>query len=263
MIDPADVPLLQYAYSENMQAGLVGAMIKCLSSVYGLSLPTGPLRYAVLALSSLCLNGRLDVEPIQDYFRKTRVSLITRLASPHVVDETDLLATFILALLESLRSPSREIRIYVQGCSSVLQSLVSNSRVSVVLKVFGPLVFDYLSLIQFWSQSDPTETFRARRHIIFGQRNLFLQRLNYIQTSQVCYVGKEWYSSVGGAIQSTALVSFEVLLHLLAKSLQSAGETRGELEIFCLQVVKAQHYDPDFQSALNASRQWHQKGPIE
>ena len=184
VIDHADVPLLQYAYSENMQAGLVGAMIKCLSSVYGLSLPTGPLRYAVLALSSLCLSGRLDVEPIQDYFGKTRVSLITRLASPHVVDETDLLATFILAVLESLRSPSREIRIYVQGCSSMLQALVSDSRVSVVLKIFGPLVFDYLSLIQFWSQSDPTETFRARRHIIFGQRNLFLQRLNYIHTSQ-------------------------------------------------------------------------------
>jgi hypothetical protein len=88
--------------------------------------------------------------------------------TPSIVDEIDVLATFVLAIQAWTGSGSRnEILVHVRGCVSMFQASAPTSRLSDILKTFGPLIFDYLTLLEFW-EFEPRETFQARC-IVFGQ----------------------------------------------------------------------------------------------
>src|SRR5271170_6680209 len=77
---------------------LITAVIKQLPTIYGLSLNPGPLRHAILALSATYIDNEQHADQMEFHSHKARLSLITRLATPTVVDEFDVLATFVLAI---------------------------------------------------------------------------------------------------------------------------------------------------------------------
>lgn len=146
-----------------MWDNITAAVIKRLPAVYGLSLTSGPLRHAILALAAAYLGTEQHIEQTEFHAHQARRFLITRLATPSVIDEADVLGAFVLAIYAWTGPVSRkEIMIHVRGCASMLQTLSEKSRLSHVLRVFGPLIFDYLTLLDFWVKFDPRATFRVR-----------------------------------------------------------------------------------------------------
>ena len=179
VIDSSDVLLLQYAYSDKTWDNITVAVIKRLPTIYGLSLPSEPLRHAILALSAAYIGNMHHVEQMESHSCKAKAWLIKRLYTPSLIDEFDVLASFILAIQAWRRSDSlHEISVHVRGCASMLQYLASQLRLSDVLKVFGPLIFDYLTLLEFWVKFDPQKTLEAR-YTVFGQELYFQQRVYY------------------------------------------------------------------------------------
>lgn len=245
-----------------MWDNVIAAVIKQMPTVYGLSLTSGPLRHAILALSATYINIQQHVDQMEFHSHKARLSLINRLATPTVVDEFDVLATFVLAIQACTVSGSRnEILVHVRGCASMLQTLATESRLSSVLRVFGPLIFDYLTLLEFWVKFDPRETFQAR-YIVFGDGSYFQQRLNYVSTIRTDCKGTEWNSAVGWAIHTTAMFLFDMVFCMITRIVSRTEYIEEGLTNYCSQIIKFQFCDPAFQRALRNALQWQQNGPI-
>jgi hypothetical protein len=262
VIDSSDVLLLQYAYSNKMWNNVISAVIQKLPSIYGLPLYAGPLRHAILSLSATYIGSEVHIDQTEFHCHKARLMLINRLATPTVVNELDVLATFVLALQAwTCGARSREISVHVRGCASMLQELASESRLSNVLRVFGPLIFDYLIQLDLWVKFDAEETFQTRC-AVFGDGSNFQQRLAYVSAIRTDFHGTEWDSAVGWTLHTTALFLFDMVFCMMMRTTYYAISLESRITTSYLHMVKAQLFDPAFQFVLSSARQWRQKGPI-
>ena len=241
-----------------MWDNITAAVIKRLAAVYKPSLTSGPLRHAILTLSATYIGSMQYVEQMEFHSHKARLSLMTRLDTPNVVSEIDVLASFMLAIQAWTGPGSRhEILVHVRGCASMLRTLASKSPLSYILQVFGPLCFDYLTLLEFWVKVDPQKTFQDRC-TIFGQESCFRQRSNYISKIRIDCNGTEWNSANGWAIHTTAMFLFDMAFCIF---MRTKYHEEG-LTMHYSQIVKAQFWDPALQEAVRNARQWQQRGPI-
>jgi len=133
VVDPNDVVLLQYAYDDEIYANLASAaLFRTFSIVYGPSLSSVSLRYAVLACTEFCLR-RPDIE-VDDHINSASRALITK--DPTGFREADLFAIYLLAALGTCRGRMKEFKIHFQGFMSAIEHL-QNTRLF-DMSVFWP-----------------------------------------------------------------------------------------------------------------------------
>ena len=133
----------------------------------------------------------------------------------------------------------------------MLQNLASESRLSNVLRVFGPLIFDYLIQLDLWVKFDAEETFQTRC-AIFGDGSTFQQRLAYVSAIRTDFHGTEWDSAVGWTLHATALFLFDMVFCMMMKTMYSA---QSRIPTSYLHMVKVQLFDPAFQFVLRSAMQ--------
>jgi hypothetical protein len=181
--------------------------------------------------------------------------------TPSIVDEIDVLVTFVLAIQAWTGSDSsNEILVHVRGCVSMFQALAPISRLLDILKTFGPLIFDYLTLLEF-QEFDPRETFQAQC-IAFGQGSYFRQRPKYISAIRIDCEGTEWNSEVGWAIHTTAMFLFDMAFCIFMRMVSPLEYLEEGLRVDYSQIVEVQFCDSALPGAMRSAGHWKQKGPI-
>ena len=266
VIRPEDVLLLHHAYSERMGNTPISALIKRFPAAYGLSLSSPSLRHAVLALSALYLPSRtVQHRQQQEYhYHEAQRALLRKLTGPTEIQDVHALSAFLLAIFAFLPSPANgnEILIHGRGCLSMLTKLANDERLSFVLGAFGPLLFDYITLIEHWVESSPDAriaTFESRVRIL-GEKSWFIQRLEYIRSLRIDNEGTEWDSNIGRAIHFTIIYLFDMLFRTILEVADSNEVIAGQVLITHL---RSQIDDPAFQAALVTSSHWRRSLPVQ
>ena len=132
-IDPAHTSLLQRVYLDPCDIISPFAtdlrLIQILTSVYGPSIAHPNLRLAaILYCQPMWRETRKSVEEMEDQRRRTRHALSRKITKPEIIDEGDLLATFLIALHYLKSGCYAEGKRHVQGFCSLMKHLLINSR---------------------------------------------------------------------------------------------------------------------------------------
>jgi len=151
-IDPKEVMLLQYTYSEvfwEQDANVwdtkpVRQLLRLFSSVYGASIIHLPLRHAMLSYASL---DRDLVADHLEYDLCANRELQRKLANPDTLDEGDLFVSFLLAVCEKVKSNT--IAPYVNGILGIMDVLFHRAGGNIKLyelSVCWPLLRDIFAI---------------------------------------------------------------------------------------------------------------------
>jgi len=151
VISPADIPLLQFAYSDGFAVGagtFVGNLFRKFRSTFGPSIDSRSLRHAALAWAAAFVRPQTDMrfwEQMHLHSLRSAKALMSKTES--TVDLADLYATFLLTLLSGLYFEWGNFAIHLRGLKAILTILkdtISEQCQSVHLTIFLPLVRDMI-----------------------------------------------------------------------------------------------------------------------
>jgi hypothetical protein len=145
-----DVLLLQFAYSDSFVfsgGGIIGHLLRRMAVSYSPSINSQPLRHAVLAFSAAFL-PRSNISYFDRLeYHKTAACTSLRKKLSSTVDESDLFAVCLLAVLSGLYLDRTEFAIHRSGFVSIMKELCRKIRLQgglSPLSLYWPLARDMI-----------------------------------------------------------------------------------------------------------------------
>ena len=125
VIDPEDVPLLQFAYSDHflgMAGNLVGGVLRKFAGLFRPSMSSESLRQATLAWASAFVSSAPSAYTLMV---DNSISAGRALASKNsnTIDEADLYASFLLCILSCAYSDSKQFAVHLNGFVAIMMLL--------------------------------------------------------------------------------------------------------------------------------------------
>lgn len=200
-IEPEDALLLNYAYTGDSQFTDLVAFSTSLAATdeFGFSLRDPSLRHAVLSMAASDLNPKHFQEKAIQHKSKAWGSLIRKIQNPKSINEADVFASCILAMLAWETGSDQELKYHVNGCLAFISYLdqVPSRHPSPVFQVFKPYVLqwmDYLTTIanlSRWPMAGQIKSFcLPRERITFSQRvDIFSRFLQIGLPQRVWFAG--------------------------------------------------------------------------
>lgn len=182
VIDTADVPLLQFAYSDHViQSGhmVAGLLTKKFAFVYGPSISSTSLRHAMLACAAFTLREQNDIALLEVHVDRANRALRTR----PTYSEADLFAAYLLAAMNARRHNLTHFKVHLLGFAAILEELKNGEHlVPDSLSVFWPYARNDLIwhgrsigddvILTFWDRTQA-----SLGSPTFGQSERFCQQL--------------------------------------------------------------------------------------
>jgi hypothetical protein len=148
-VNPRDVLLLQYLYSQNGRAqyGSVGTLFRVLAGIYGPALPEGSLRHAVLAFAAAALDSPHFASSVEYHQGEALTALVK--AVP-LANEPDIVSAFLLAWPNHSMGQLSHANQHVDGLMAMLGVYLKRSHPSDFMAVFGPFMFSLADEIRLF-----------------------------------------------------------------------------------------------------------------
>lgn len=145
-IHPNEVHLLQ---SLHVSKGFGGPLIKILSSEFGPSINSLPLRHALLALSASTLPAAQYQQQSSYHNTQAYMRLNQNLRNPNSLTAADICTAHVLMVTAAATKSTRELAIHIKGFMAMWTYLSSKGPLSELLSLLGPFFFDSILLCQF------------------------------------------------------------------------------------------------------------------
>ena len=211
VVQPQDVMLLHFVYSTNLgpisTGNLLASLLKKLAFVFTPSLYSKSLRHATLAFAAgfkPFTQSSVRYDCIQSHSSAAAKEIIKK--TPETIDEADLFATFMLAVLFVINHDISSYTVHVKGFMAIMSILSQKSmtkRCRSDLFKFWPVALDVIletSRIYLAPIDLVTEIWHHCSRLI-GPQN-FLGRVNYLDefygsgAKEYAFSQSVWYYSI-------------------------------------------------------------------
>jgi len=167
----------------------MASFVKQMSLTFGKAIRPAPLRYAILAYSTLRLPQEQLRHGFEDYLRKAKNELWRRVNMPDKLQDADVFAAMILAWVSLCKGLS-ESATHAHGGLSMLDCLSGVRKIgssSDLLALFAPLIRDNMSSILTIGGGPPPIIASGPSTILPRPVSVFTQRVNYYR--ELCRTG--------------------------------------------------------------------------
>jgi hypothetical protein len=258
-IESEDVLLLSYAYTGDSQFTDLVAFSTSLAATdeFGFSLRDLSLRHAVLSMAASDLDPKYFQEKAIQHKAKAWGSLIRKIQNPVSINEADVFASCILAMLAWETGCDQELKYHVNGCLALIKYLdeLPSRLPSTAFQVFKPYVLqwmDYLTTIanlSRWPLAGQNNSIPFQR-----ERTTFNERVEiFSRFLQIGVPQRVWYAGTVDALHDTltdCLQTLSLCIYRIADKERYNDPTRDLAVLLALSQVTQDLEDVNLQTTV-------------